>query len=1458
MSSLLGRLQNVGELHARGEFTLDVEKAGSKLSRFQFPDEADFLYQLVAALFHLRATEIRVVTRGGELELEIPKLTLDPTLPRDLDQFLLEEHSPWRRLAAATQAILAHSPEKFLWLGSQKNQSYDYLEDESQNWKSVALTKLEISGLPSDLLRRAQQRLQKAATFCTLPLVVNGLRQPPPSPTSVLLPGQKGWCWLDPGEKQARLHLVVDQMSTEVKVLDLPLPWVGVAYWDPPQAQLDASLSSVVENEAYQNLLKRIPETYEAAFNHLIRSSQRVEEKYRNFFLDRLAEQESAQLAPLRLRTQELKLFQDLRQVRWSLKQLQERSEPVYFSRAAVEEKLPELILIEKSRTAINVLKQSLGEKLLSATPVVIGKLTRQRNIREWESRPPLELVLPPQAWLTHRSSDLGEAKSRLGLPTDWSQPGGAVTILHQQKFLCKRELVHPEIAFTIVCEVPEDSLNQLWDNLSEEAWSRLSQHWQKQVEEMVIDLAEHSENELDETVRLQLLKHLERSRHPESSYFANSMLFKDLKGELYSLSGLIKSAAHGWTLATGPDLETLEALPLSLQPRAVWFANNSPEVATLQKVKNLEVKNLNFLFSDLRALRMQLSNARSAAAWRVEFQAGGARGWVEVTPWETATLQVRSHGLSMGTEAIQHAFGFQALVESDELRYNVRLDLTPLGDKRWVLLTNQQHWKEIRQACLQAAAASLKELARHHQLLAQAVWKDWPAQMLLRQLGEPHPELKDIPCLQGRSLNHWLAQDPIYWCSCSLDRNLREAFEKKYPGQALWSELNPSQQVLYAQYGGHWECLDSWLAQQSRFAQFLTKPPLLLGRRDAWLQLPLKEPLQGGISLCDPRENSGCIQWTYQQRLVHTETGLPAGLIAQAGSPELELDESMTRLAPLDQWKQAGQLVREQMTEALEQWLEVIRPGHAYLISFWVTWEVLSKTVAQRLRKQPWWTTHRGTLCWDDLIREPEVWLVEESKDWRAAQELLAEHCLLDASLVPSSLTQRLSKAVEKCHQPKQTRAAIEARQRLRESDRLKRLHSERMASRPYRVSLEDPFEGEFAWVARQAPEVILLRDGRAVELVGAPPGWTGYLSCESARLRLVSAKGLKEEQAELGNKEWQLFYRQVAGVVIERVEAGHLQPIEVSNLAAFALNALHRTSAHKVDPEWQPLVEARWIPCADGTRTSLQQLFLETEEQGALHYWPHRYKLTSQAGLVLTPILSTPVLKELVTRWTGKKPLLRQKPLLYRDVRELTLPKVQSMRQVLEGLARWIGGQATRPLQAIQEKKATVGEQASRVRSTLMSKIAEPVLQAKERQREALQQLARSEEERQADLEKRGGSLMKSLRTQASQLLSGRARTESLKVLERARWSLQKGPSLWTLGDNPPLLLHGRHPLLEEMLEQPQIPQAQTLSLLLALVSAINARSQEFTDKMEVEFLDRISRELVQTYKDLIPESR
>lgn len=255
------------------------------------------------------------------------------------------------------------------------------------------------------------------------------------------------------------------------------------------------------------------------------------------------------------------------------------------------------------------------------------------------------------------------------------------------------------------------------------------------------------------------------------------------------------------------------------------------------------------------------------------------------------------------------------------------------------------------------------------------------------------------------------------------------------------------------------------------------------------------------------------------------------------------------------------------------------------------------------------------------------------------------------------------------------------------------------------------------------------------------------------------------------------------VAELVRARVTTGPLKRVELDLVCEACL-------ATNLD-------SLRWIECADGSYTSLEQL----RQEETVLYWPRDY-FFKPGGTALLPILSTPLMLEVVTRACTRPPQLAPPPLLYREV---PLPFSQGFGQALKSLANIVDRE-----------------------TGLLS---------------GIRKLLKASPEPPAPPPEVGQALLASLRRRASQLLTGTARSECLQLLEAAR--LRPGIArLWEFQGT--LLLRSDHPLLQPWLGHQEPPIPVQTSLLLSLVCASNALSQPFTDEMEKEFLEHISQEI------------
>lgn len=1420
MSSLADKLRKAGKLHAQGEFTLDVEQAGSKLSRFQFRSEHDFLFHMVAGLYRLGAARLDITREGSALVIKMNDLDIVDNLPKDLGLSLLEEFSPYRRLAAACQAVLAHEPLRFDWLGRGRDQVYDYLADNARNWHNVSLREIRLAGLADSLLNGALKELERAACYNRRGLTLHGKAVPGNSVKLGRIGEFAGWCFCDPSRSHPDLRLVVDEMLSEPKEVPTQIPWCGVVYWEPPQVRLDASLAAVVEDEAYHRLLEAIPQTYQTTVLALLPELPR-NPRVRDFLLEQLRRPAPPWLDPIYDRLSQLALFDDQLGNSWSLHQLSQLEEVYYLNRlpaVAVEE----TVLVEKSSAALLCLKIHLGARLREATPVLLEQLCRQANFKKWQERPELGLKLPQQNWL------LQDAQENwvVGLPDDWSSTGGSVTLLHGGRFLATRNLAHDELAFHLVYEVDVEDINAVWDDISKSAFQRLEPQWRYRVDELVKKLA-HTDTELG-PLRRYLISHLARHKRPDASYFSKTLLFEDWHGRRYSLHSLLEARSAGKTVGFVAPSREPEEVAL---PEAIYLRAGPDEIRCLSQVPGLKWLHFDLVFEDLDAARQPV-RLPALPEWSVSCQETDFTGQLALLPdYGQARVHLRVRGFTLGWVSVTSALAYEAHLVSDTLRFNFRLDNERLGTARLTLLQNSD-WKRCQAQLEEVAFQSMK--LRLAQPL-QGEWLDWARRGLLQGLGREFPALAEVECWPGEvSLKELLLRPLIPWSSQNLRSEQRSEFLAAHPEQSkLLAPLEPAvQQKLEKHYGGDWQCVDAWFAQKARLKEFLNKPPEELGHYRAVVSVPASSPFRGSISLLDMPEDRGQVRWLHRDRLVVTEEvhSHPC-LWAQLESDQLTVNEDFDRVGPVVALTLARQQAAQQMTRVLADWLREPRPKHRNLLAHWRQWEVLGEAVAQGLKSQPWLHTNRGYQSWHDLMQVEKLYRLPQ-----APANLPTDITVLyQQGLVGDRLMAQHGNPVG----VKQTEKYLEDRRRLQQQQAILRTQAARLKSHPYKAVLGEPHVGELALLARAQKDCWLVTDNRAVRIDNLPAGWAGYLQTDDCKLR----HGAGEDVALLALPVRKHAFTAMIGPVTRRVQAGGLRRTERELVAEFVISALPMFYAGDPDEPWAGLADMRWLPCADAALVSLRQLRLEAQERG-LVYWPKDYSFSS-AGAVLTPILDSPLLLELVSRWCGQAPALREKPLIHRDLRELAAPRLSNWRQVLEGLGRWVVERRPRLSVPRLSMPQPIKDGLEKLQQRQMEKRQRESQHAAEKQRKV--------EEKRQQAEQQGAALLKAVRRQASLLLQGVARKEAMRYLEKARWSTDKSSLLWTF-DGQQAVLYASHPQLAGWLGPDEPPAPVTLSLLLGLVSVINARSTPFTDEMERQFLERLLKDVVATYKEVM----
>ncbi len=1430
--SLLKRLAK-GELHSQGEFTIDMDRANSKMSRFQFQDESEFLFHLVGGLFRLGCPHIEVTTKGSELILGCQGYALPAGVPERLDEHLLNEDSPLRRLSAACQAILAHTPAEFRW-SDRSGQQFDYLTDETSKWSKPQLDHIHISGLPDKLLQQATSRLQEAARYCRRKLAIQGRLLSPVLPEQQLqLAGLTGACRIDPDRRESQLVLVVDEMVTVAKPVDCALPWFGVLYVDE-RFSLDASLAAVVEDEHYHRLTRELPATFPTAVKPIVMGNRWSSTPFRHLLLPLLLDQNPL-WNDIRDELRRLPFFTDRNKKPWSMNTLEQSSETIYHAAKAPEGPLSATILVEPSVLVVKILRERLGDRLQEATQAVLQALRRKHNQEVWEARAIEPFELPAGRWLARHDFSLSESRHIVGLPDDWSESGGTITLRYQGRFLAQRRIADDNLRFEGVSEVKEDDINELWDDLSSASWERYSRAYLQQAGELVKQLAKSPPEDLA-ALRRPLLRHLARSRKPEESYFARTRLFADQDGVPLSLHTLLQAQSQGSALFLLDESGKYDPdqIPNSLQPKGTWLRVGAEERDCLTRVRELRLRDMAVLFQDWQQARDEKVHW-APTAWTVSWDKATSRGELSLMPLgKDSLIDVFSQGIYLGQYTVPAGeYCYRARLTCDDLHLQVRLDSQRLGGKRWTVVKNHQAWTR----CLEQLEAQARESVRlrcQEELTNSPDWSAWARAMVLAGRANDFPKLAQARVLEtlplSTSLEELKAHPHPGWTALKVDAKQLKAFLDEKPGHLLWPALSADERTQLEQhYGLKWECLDSWFARQEKLLQFLARPTVELRMPGALAQATARPPLEGWLGVMVPA-TPGRVLWLHLQRTV---LSLPeiAGFHARVSCRELQLNENCDQLEPESRRVELQRELRQQLAELLHDWLQQPRVGESKYLVCWQEWEMVSAEAQAALEQQPWFLTSQGWKCWKDLMLLPKLHQLEG-----AAPGLPDDLCFIYTAGLPQSIVDRLRSRHSGWVETRATEKLLLQRERQAEKQRDLDERRRKMDGIPFKVEAEG---GVVGWHPRSRHDVRLVLDDRVVPIVNLPPGWTGFVQSELYTLQKTS----QGERAELKNRSRRQLLQALLPAVLQRIEKGRLSSLEQVHVAAYCLAGLHGQNPLNPDAVWEPLIQARWLPTADGTLSSLHQLHQEVSENKTVFYWEKKYRLSSM-GEELTLLLEDPIMVEVVTRWTRRAPQLRAKPMLYRDVRELAAPKLSNVREVLEGFGKWVKRAPGRGLTQYLHQVVHRSRQALNTRYQRYN----------EKQTQAAAAARAEQEKKQRSLEELSKGLLTSLRRQARMLLQGQARTEIMRVLDRAQLVETRSRGLWAMSTRGVLEISLTHPLLRSCLGTEEPEPRHTLCLLLGLVSFINARLEPVTDSMEREFLKELTVEVVGSYRDHI----
>ncbi len=1226
--SLLEKLGRDSLLHAQGEFTLEVGKASSKLARFQLEDPQDFLFQLVAGLIRVGASQLEVKSERQRLSIVCAPLELPERFPAEFELEVFEADSKWRRLAAASQALLALAPDRLLWRGQRSQQQWDLLEGQGEHWKRPELCEIvaEGGGLTRKLLEGALARLRERARHCRHSLKVQGKLLERAHVESSIGPW-KGSYFLLEGHL-SHLVLVVDEMTTAVKHPEFGLAWGGTVYWDQPTARLDASLGSVVEDESYQQLLDCIPATFPMCLlAHC--GEPPVSRVSRALILDHLLPPLTPWAAAIEVALRGSQVFCDQRGVYWSLSALLQYAGPIYHSALPLAYEVEDLVLMESDPRALQLLQIYLRDRLQEATREVLQSLRRETNRRRWAQQPVQSLSLPPLSWL-HQCSEPGWV---LGIASNWLPSGGSIRFLHEGRPLCERRLGDVPFAFTVVCEIEEGAIDALWEDVREDFFEAASAAWLKRCATLLSEQAD-TPGSLTEP----MLKALAQERDPRESFFARSQLFRDLQGRAHSLEGLCTAQSVGRTIAFVSGKHPLPEHPELLPDALVLLVTSGEGRRALECTPGLGVRNFDVFLEDLARAREYAAKLPDPGAHALHWEQAEYRACIEVLPQGSGgKIQLITRGLAVEPEIVPSTLPFLARVYGDHFKLDIRTANFNRGIERYVP-ASRAPWRK----CLEDVQSRVDQALERALEAPPSSNQNWVRQFLLQGLGHTYPRLTQIACLPTThlvdcSLVEVLSNDPIRWTSAPPWQWQQAGLSER----ALQLAAREQDQ-LEKHYGGNWQCLDETLARSAALQEFLKRPRVSGKDLLATEVQPLMPPLEGNI-LALARPTSRLVL-LHREREVCEQPLLLPGLEIHLECPAEWLDsEFKSATLPADV---RGEMAR-QAESFLARWL--LQPRLYLGLAHWEALEAAGPGVAEALLGQPWFRTNRGSECWRELMAQPQLHL---SLHPHGADTLPECPLILYTMDLAPALRTRLEEQHPRLVPQEETRALVQQFERRRKQlAELESLQNSWKNHSP-RLSIAEPFAGLLVWNASSDKDFWRVSGGVRSPESRLPACLAGY----------VEADELQPEQlADI--------LEAAAPLVEARLEATPLNPAELASLSEFCLLALplHRAECLRL---------LRWIPCHDGCFTSLQQLRLQANEHGAVGFWKRNYPKSRSTEPI--PLLTSTLMQEMVRTCCEVELRLRPAPWLYRSVGDVLREAVawmkdrpgQKITQALRGL--------------------------------------------------------------------------------------------------------------------------------------------------------------------------------------------
>ncbi len=697
--SLLDTLRQAGSFDSRGSFTLDVEKARSKMARFQLTDPERYILELIAAAFAGGSPELEIDLTPDGLELRFGGTPLGRADLENLEDYLLVAegtHPALRYLAVGLNALTRLQPRRVL-LESPAGVALQLRGQKRQLLAGSFSRHRLVIERGGGVLRKASYSSEIELTrshvrFSRRPVRLDGRLLSQPAAVELLSCDESGEIFLV-------LHGIIRQ-----QLMPGLLPVRAVVEDD--RFSLNASHSAVVEDTVYQEALEKVEQdTLEelARLAERCGSDAQLLERHRPLFLSLGALRQKGRWRDL---VDSLPLFPGPHQLRYSYRELEEQRKrlgyvPVTQMRLAFEPEGLRILHLDGLETRHFLEKRELTMR--DVREELLAQVTAHNNRLRWESSPrPREL--PADDYAVRTTSESQGVFLAVGIPYQASPEGSHIHVLLQGRLL--RSSTLDKLSFLAVLDFDEVSVLKDFSGPDpdckkyRQAWSLLN----KKVVELYRQLADTAAQDARAYDQL-LLSLLE---DPARSPAARLELLPTLTARRISLDALRRLPRVGVVSTHAPALA--DNLPPEAVPDYPIVRATAPVQTMLREELGLKSFDARPILDNLNQLAFRLANPRQARLGQAPhthaFSFDDIQGELRLRQAGNpprAHVTVLRQGVELEERGLQPAiWPFDAIVDSPRL--------SPTPD--WKRVQSDRAWQEVVDRLREAERDAFEQLA--------------------------------------------------------------------------------------------------------------------------------------------------------------------------------------------------------------------------------------------------------------------------------------------------------------------------------------------------------------------------------------------------------------------------------------------------------------------------------------------------------------------------------------------------------------------------------------------------------------------------------------------------------------------------------------------------------------------------------------------------------------------------